>query len=345
MVPKDRREELTGDQRDQVGGLGRRPARRRHDRDQDEDRAEQLDEPGGVGAQAELIGDRTRREVVRGRDRVADLSDEGDEVGPCSDPGEQRRRNGEDREGDGAHRDSAVASGQERPDEDEPRLELDRRTKGAAQAQAEGIVQPSPADREAQEQERSHLAELHGIREWPGQTGQQNGPPADGRRDRHERDTDEERGDEQGGPGPDRGRRREEPERQDERDERRRVVEEPEAATRLEGQVVDRCACQHASRRLVVGEEVEAEGVAGGGDRRPDDRTEDEDRDDRQCRSGQASRLERSGHEDRRAPRPSARWISGIRNRSHATRTARPGRARIREPRRSSQRIGTIAIR
>ena len=198
MVPKDRREELTGDQRDQVGGLGRRPARRRHDRDQDEDRAEQLDEPGGVGAQAELIGDRARREVVRGRDRVADLSDEGDEVGPCSDPGEQRRRNGEDREGDDAHRDGAIASGQERPDEDEPRLELDRGTKGAAQAQAEGVVQPSPADREAQEQERPHLAELHGIRKWPGQTGQQDGPPADGRRDRHERDADEERGDRAG---------------------------------------------------------------------------------------------------------------------------------------------------
>ena len=35
--------------------------------------------------------------------------------------------------------------------------------------------------------------------------------------------------------------------------------------------------------------------------------------------------------------RPIRRWISGIRNRSQATRAARPGRARIREPRRSAQ--------
>ena len=42
--------------------------------------------------------------------------------------------------------------------------------------------------------------------------------------------------------------------------------------------------------------------------------------------------------------RPIRRWSSGIRNRSHATRAASDGRARIREPRRSAQVIGTIAI-
>jgi hypothetical protein len=46
-----------------------------------------------------------------------------------------------------------------------------------------------------------------------------------------------------------------------------------------------------------------------------------------------------------RSRRTTIRWRSGIRNRSQATLAARPGRACIREPRRSNHWIGTTAIR
>ncbi len=53
----------------------------------------------------------------------------------------------------------------------------------------------------------------------------------------------------------------------------------------------------------------------------------------------------RPGHWPGPVRRGTRRWISGARNRSQATRRARPGRVRIREPLLSAHRMGTIAIR
>ena len=151
-------------------------------------------------------------------------------------------------------------------------------------------------------------------------------------------------------PRPRRGAGRQQPERQHERDERRRVVEQPEPARRLERHVVGGLPVEHPRRGRVVGEEVVAQRVARDGERQRDPAGEHEDRDQRQQprerrpdprRSCRATRRQPAGWSvDRAAARRTSRWTSGIRNRSQATRIAsrRPGC--IREPRRSAQRIG-----
>ncbi len=215
----------------------------------------------------ELVGDRARREVVRRRDRVADLADEGRRSPtrrptPASTVASDRQARQDDRPDD---RPPRHRRGQDGPDEDDPRLELDRRPQRGARPEPDRVVQPAPADREQQEQDRADLAELDRVGERPRQPGQQDDPPADRPRHRQDARPDRERRDQERGPDPDRRRRGQQAERQDERRERRRVVEQPEAAGRLEAHVVQRLAVEQADRGLVVGQEVEAERVAGRG--------------------------------------------------------------------------------
>ncbi len=241
--------------------------------------------------------------------------------------------------------DRSPAGRQQRPDEDESRLQLDGGPGGGAQAQADRVIEPPPADREREVQQRPHLPELDRVDERPRQAGEEHDPPAHRTRDRQDRGADEERRDEERRPDPDGRAGRQQAERKDERNERRRVIEQPERAARLEREVVDRLAVEQAGRRLVIGEEVVAACVAGDGKGGPDGDRERQARDDRQRRPSQWAEAPIPGHAARSGPRPRPRWMSGIRNRSQATRMARPGRARIREPRRSYQWIGTIAIR
>ena len=60
-----------------------------------------------------------------------------------------------------------------------PGWSLIGRAEGHADPEPDGLVQPAPAEREQEEQERPHLAELDGVGERPGQAGQQDDPPAD----------------------------------------------------------------------------------------------------------------------------------------------------------------------
>ena len=228
------------------------------------DRAGQLDERGELGREPQLVGDRAGREVVLGRDRVADLPDEGREVRPGAGPGDERGGDGEARQHDRPAATASPPAGEDRPDEDDPRLELDRRPQRCARPEPDRVVEPAPADREQQEQDRPDLAELDRVGERPRQPGQQDDPPADRARS----------------PAGPRRRPRttrsgspvqvqtavvadSSPNGRIERRERRRVVEEPEPAGRLEAHVVQRLAVQQADRGLVIGEEVEAERVAG----------------------------------------------------------------------------------
>ena len=353
VVPQDRREELAGDDRDEVRGLGRRPARRHDDRDDDQDRARELDRRRQrPRSRPELVGDRAGREVVRRRDRVADAA------GPAS-GSRSRRRARPGAVAATASTTRAIATRRRPPGSARSRSAQTRMSPGwsliaaperAAQARGGcGSSSQRQPTAKQQEQQRPDLAELHRVDERPRQA-RRAGRSTSGRvaRDRQDRHADQERPDQQRDPEPDRGRSpSSEPERQDERRERRRVVEEPEAAARLELRSYTRLA-------------VRAGGRPPGGRRgsrtracrrrrarvAPTAAAEDEDRDDRQGRPGQAAASSSAAVTwSRRAPRPSARWISGIRKRSQATRRARPGRARIREPRRSYQRIGTIASR
>ena len=347
VVPQDRRQELAGDDRDEVRRLRGGEPGGRDDGPEDDDRRGQLDERGELGRDAELVGDRARREVVRRRDRVADLPDEGHEVGPCADPGQHGREHRQHAEDDRPDDRRPPAPGQHGPDEQDPRLELDRRAQRGARPQPDRVVQPAPADREQEVQDRADLAELDRVGDGPRQAGQQDDPPAD--RPRHGQDgrPDRERGDQQPSPDPDRRRLGQEAEGEHDGRERRRVVEQPEAAGRLEAHVVQRLAVEQPDRGLVVGQEVEAErpGLLGRPDDQPDERREHEQGDDRQRRPAEPAPGRSVGHDADVAPRPLRRWMSGIRNRSQATRSASPGLARIREPRRSYQRIGTIASR
>ena len=127
--------------------------------------------------------------------------------------------------------------------------------------------------------------------------------------------------------------------------ERRRVEEEAEATGDRERHVVQRRAIGHPLDGLVIGEEVVAERVARDGQGRSHPAGERQHGEDRQRGPRQPGEGVAVHHTGSVAPRWLRRWMSGIRNRSHATRTARRGPARIRDPRLSNQRIGTMAIR
>ena len=139
VVPQDRRQQLARDHRHEVRRRGRQPERRDHDRDERERHRRPLDEGRGVPRDAQPVGNGTRRHVVGRRDRVADAADEREEVRPRLRPGEERREHaratasttppGDDR------RQRRVSSAH---DEDEPRLDLDRRAERAGHAQRAG---------------------------------------------------------------------------------------------------------------------------------------------------------------------------------------------------------------
>ena len=157
---------------------------------------------------------------------------------------------------------------------------------------------------------------------------------------------DEERDERQADPGPRRGRRAEQAEGEHERRERRRVVEQPEPAGLRVRHVVERLPGEHPRGGLVVGQEVEAEGVPGGGQGQPDAQQQRQHRDDGQGRATETDRGVGPHRPSARSSiRPLRRWSSGMRNRSQATRTASGIDARMREPRLSNQRMGTTATR
>ena len=310
MVPEDRRQQLAGRHGDEVRG-GARAAHRRKDQEANgRDRAEQLDRGRDATRQPELVGDRARREVMRRGDRVADVAQEREVVRPDREAAGYERRNDRrpDEHGDADdHR--LPAPRNERPSEDEPGLDLDDRPCRRRPAERRRSVEPSPADRKEQEEQRPHLSQLEGVGERPRQPCEEDRQPADRRRDGHHRNAHEERRERQPDPGPRRDRRIERGERQDREDERRRVVEEAEAARLLDRRVVQALAGQDPVRRLVVGEEIEAERARARGrpQGRAEDDTEDEERDDREGRSGQARRCRRGSRIRLASRRPNPR--------------------------------------
>ena len=90
MVPEDRREQLAGDDRDEVAPP--RPVARRATTTttaRATTTASRLERGRGLRRQAQLVGDRAGREVVRRRDRVADRAEERDVVGPGAEADER----------------------------------------------------------------------------------------------------------------------------------------------------------------------------------------------------------------------------------------------------------------
>ena len=199
------------------------------------------------------------REVVGRRDRVADVPDQGDVVLPDADAAEDNVA-------------TAAATTRIAP----PRRTAASRRVSSAQTRIspgwsltiaprrrpphrQRPVEPAPADREEQEQQRADLAELQRIGDRPRQAGEQERRPADRGADGQEGDPATSMAIDARDPEPRRGGGRHKGEREDGEDERRRVIEEAEAAGLLDGRVVEALAGEDAARRLVVGEEVEPE--------------------------------------------------------------------------------------
>ncbi len=181
-------------------------------------------------------------------------------AGPAT-SGRHDRAGDHDARGDG---DGAEAAGHDGPAQEQGRLELPRRAERDGDPDAERPVGPSPGGGVHEEQERAQLAELHGVEEGPGQSGQEDDRPADLAADRKEGDAGEEREDEHHGPGERRGQRGHRcGEREDRKDERGRVVEEAIRPRSRERKVVQRSAGQQAPRGAVVHQVVVAERIAG----------------------------------------------------------------------------------
>ena len=159
------------------------------------------------------------------------------------------------------------------------------------------------------------------------------------------RDADQEERDRDGDPEPCRGPSRERAERHDQRGERRWVVEKAEPTGLREGHVIELLAVEEPDGGLVICEEVVPERVARERQSRTEARNERQDRDDRERRARESRDSLAVHHALSVALRRLPRCMSGMRNRSQATRSASPGRARMRDPRLSNQRIGTIASR
>ena len=128
---------------------------RRDGGDDGQDLEDDARRPAGM---PEAVGDRSRSEVVLRRDRIADGPQQGQEVRPGADAREQHGRHGEHEQRHPADDDRPPAPGQQRPHEDEPRLDLDGRPERAADAEDRRSVQPAPADGERREQDRPDLA-------------------------------------------------------------------------------------------------------------------------------------------------------------------------------------------
>ena len=121
MVPEDRREQLAGDDRDEERRLGGAT------------RAATTTTPSGATTishwirrasrrDAGLVRDCAGREVVRRRDRVADVPEQRDEVRPGADAGEGRvATTASDRERATPTRTAREPAGEQRPDEDQRR--------------------------------------------------------------------------------------------------------------------------------------------------------------------------------------------------------------------------------
>jgi hypothetical protein len=190
---------------------------------------------------------------VRRRDRVADVPDQGDVVLPDADAAEQQRRgNARQDEDRAAEQDRPQAAGEQGPDEHQAGLELHDRAERACGPDRQRTVDPSPADREQEEQQRPDLAELERVRDRPGQTGEQERRPSDGRPNREQRGPGDEHRHRPADPEPGRGGRRDQGEGEDGEHEGRRVVEQAEAAGLLDRRVVEALAGEDAARRLVV---------------------------------------------------------------------------------------------
>ena len=151
-------------------------------------------------------------------------------------------------------------AGEQRPDEDQAGLELHDGPEGAGRPDRERPVEPAPADREEQEQQRADLAELQRVGDRPRQRRRAGASPSGRSPARAGADPgDEHRHRARRSRARSRSAAGQQPERQHGEDERRRVVEEAEAAGLLDGRVVEALAGEDAVRGLVVGEEVEAE--------------------------------------------------------------------------------------
>ena len=345
MIPEDGRQQLAGGHRRQVTDGRARPQAGPHDEHDDGDRVDRLDHRRHLLARPGLVGDGARGEVVRRRDRGADRAKDRQPRPPRFEAAD-RHRHGRCRgqHGEG-HPDRDPASAEGRPDEQDRGLELDDRPDRDRDAQSGRPVHPAPAGREAQEQERTDLAELDAVHERPGEAGEEDDEPADIARHRKHRDAEAERDQDGDRPARDLVRVRQQGERHGEQREWGRIEVLARRTSLVDRGVIDGLAAEQAMSGVEVGVGVVADRGARAGQHGHDHEDGHRQCDDRQqsgpnCPAA-AVRQPVRGHRRRRTPR----WRNGIRNRSQATRSARPGRVCIREPRRSNHWIGTIAMR
>ena len=288
MVPQDGRHQLAGNHGHQVALHGG-PAQRGEDHGKaNEHHYRRLQSRGDTRRQAQQVGHGTRREVVRRRDRIAELADQDQEIRPRARTDDQRDEGRGNRDRGEPDPERAPAASERRPDEHDAGLQFDQRPGGSRDPEWGRPIQPPPADREGQEQQGGDLAKLQRVDERIVEPGQEDDPPADIAPDGQDGNANEEGCDEQRDPGPDRGTRRQQRGKwQHGQDERRRVEEQPEHAGDGEARVVQRLAGQEPSGRRVVRLVVVAQ-VAGSGARGHD--REDRQNEDRQSHDRQRGR-------------------------------------------------------
>ena len=341
MVPEHRRDELGRDGDREVrrdgggaedreqghgrhGGEIRNVGNRRH-RLRDTRLEQQSAHAVGVRREDRLVGPRQQVEFLEPRVRARD----------------ERRHDGEQREADEADDGRSQASGEHGPAKHKRGLQLDRRAERGGDAERPRSIHPPPPNCEQQQEQRPHLAELDRVQDRPRQGRQQEDRELHPPRDRHERHRGSRRGEQQHRPHVDAEVAREQGDRRDEQGERRRIQEQAKPADHVDRRVVQRPTGNQSINRQVVRPIVVAERARSG--RRL------EDQDHPRHRSAQRDGIDGAEEQDPQAGGHrrfrTDRCSSGMRKRSQATRRARPTRGRMRDPRTSSQRTGTIAMR
>ena len=282
MVPQHRRQQLAGRRGGEVAGGGAGPHRCPQDNGQDHDRVERLNRHRRTLAEAQLVGHGARGEVVRRGDRGADRAQDRQPCGPGVDAADERGDNRRRREHYQPDTDRGPTPGQDRPDEQDGRLELHDRADRRGRAEPDRSVHPSPADGEAQEQDGANLPQLDRVGERPRKPRQQECEPADVSAHGHDGDPNQKSHEQRRCPAGDVEGRREQGERQGEEGERRRVVIQPCGTRLVDRGVVEHAPLEQPPSGVEIGLRVVAEGRAGTGQDRAEDHDGNDDCRDRQ---------------------------------------------------------------
>jgi hypothetical protein len=200
---------------------------------------------------------------VLGRDRGADRAQEPQIVGPgrhADHDGRERRCR---QRGSNAHRHSPPSPREQRPAEEQAGLDLDEGTGCGRSAEPLLSVEPSPAQREQQEEQRADLAEADSVEHRPVEPAEEQDQPADVTRDRERRDSTDERRRREPQPDPHRDLVGQEREGHHRQRERWRVQVDRKPPSRLNRRVVEGLPVEDALARPDVGLEVVTQVVAG----------------------------------------------------------------------------------